>query len=276
MPQAELSRLAQERPLRVLLVHAGEPDALTWSGLVQPLRLAAKVLGPIGDALGKERVMSTCLAVLAVAGAAYLTGNRALAWLAVVAMLGLRALQRHTLLGRAMRAVADDHQAALSVGISLRFIWVMVWSIAGFVALVAGIMWGTKSGVQFSLSLIALLTWINLSAQVILIATSFIYTLDVENADRVRTRFGATTFAQRRVQAGAGRHLDLALVGHAEPAARPVGDLVQLGGVGGGKSWGGGCFRHAGVLRRWGRLAVRGVRNAGKNTLTDAVRNRGA
>ena len=58
--------------------------------------------------------------------------------------------------GRAMRAVADDHQAALSVGISLNFIWIMVWSLAGFVALVAGIMWGTKSGVQFSLSLIAL------------------------------------------------------------------------------------------------------------------------
>ena len=49
-------------------------------------------------------------------------------------------------------------------------------------------------------SLIALLLWINLSAQVILIATSFIYTLDVENTDRVRTRFGATTFAQRRVR----------------------------------------------------------------------------
>ena len=61
-----------------------------------------------------------------------------------------------TTTGRALRAVADDHQAALSVGISLRFIWVLVWSIAGFVALVAGIMWGTKSGVQFSLSLIAL------------------------------------------------------------------------------------------------------------------------
>ena len=58
--------------------------------------------------------------------------------------------------GRAMRAVADDHQAALSVGVSLNFIWVLVWSIAGFVALVAGIMWGSKSGVQFSLSLIAL------------------------------------------------------------------------------------------------------------------------
>jgi branched-chain amino acid transport system permease protein len=52
--------------------------------------------------------------------------------------------------------VADDHQAALSVGISLRFIWVLTWSIAGIVALVAGIMWGSKSGVQFSLSLIAL------------------------------------------------------------------------------------------------------------------------
>ncbi|MCA8867432.1 MAG: branched-chain amino acid ABC transporter permease [Rhodobacteraceae bacterium] len=63
---------------------------------------------------------------------------------------------QYTKQGRAMRAVADDHQAALSVGISLRFIWVLVWSIAGFVALVAGIMWGTKSGVQFSLSLIAL------------------------------------------------------------------------------------------------------------------------
>jgi branched-chain amino acid transport system permease protein len=58
--------------------------------------------------------------------------------------------------GRALRAVADDHQAALSVGIPLRNIWVIVWSVAGFVALVAGIMWGSKSGVQFSLSLIAL------------------------------------------------------------------------------------------------------------------------
>jgi len=63
---------------------------------------------------------------------------------------------QYTKQGRAMRAVADDHQAALSVGISLRFIWVVVWSVAGFVALVAGIMWGAKSGVQFSLSLIAL------------------------------------------------------------------------------------------------------------------------
>jgi branched-chain amino acid transport system permease protein len=61
-----------------------------------------------------------------------------------------------TKIGRALRAVADDHQAALSVGISLRTIWIFVWSTAGIVALVAGIVWGSKSGVQFSLSLIAL------------------------------------------------------------------------------------------------------------------------
>ena len=61
-----------------------------------------------------------------------------------------------TRIGRALRAVADDHQAALSVGISLRTIWIIVWSVAGIVALVAGIMWGAKSGIQFSLSLIAL------------------------------------------------------------------------------------------------------------------------
>jgi branched-chain amino acid transport system permease protein len=61
-----------------------------------------------------------------------------------------------TATGRALRAVADDHQAALSVGIPLKTIWVIVWSVAGFVALVAGIMWGGKAGVQFSLVLIAL------------------------------------------------------------------------------------------------------------------------
>jgi len=61
-----------------------------------------------------------------------------------------------TRIGRALRAVADDHQAALSVGISLRTIWVIVWSVSGIVALVAGVMWGAKSGIQFSLSLIAL------------------------------------------------------------------------------------------------------------------------
>lgn len=80
-------------------------------------------------------------------------------WAAAIAILLVVALtifSQYTKTGRALRAVADDHQAALTVGISLRTIWVVVWSIAGFVALVAGIMWGAKSGIQFSLSLIAL------------------------------------------------------------------------------------------------------------------------
>ena len=75
---------------------------------------------------------------------------------AIILVASLVLFSQYTKTGRALRAVADDHQAALSVGISLRTIWVIVWSIAGFVALVAGIMWGSKSGVQFSLSLIAL------------------------------------------------------------------------------------------------------------------------
>lgn len=61
-----------------------------------------------------------------------------------------------TRVGRALRAVADDHQAAQSIGIPLNQIWIIVWSVAGFVALVAGMIWGSKLGVQFSLALIAL------------------------------------------------------------------------------------------------------------------------
>jgi branched-chain amino acid transport system permease protein len=73
---------------------------------------------------------------------------------ALVAALAL--FFQYTPIGRALRAVADDHQAAMSVGIPLKVIWVIVWSVAGIVALVAGIMWGSKLGVQFSLALVAL------------------------------------------------------------------------------------------------------------------------
>ncbi len=73
---------------------------------------------------------------------------------ALVALLAL--FFQKTATGRALRAVADDHQAAQSIGIPLSTIWVIVWSVAGFVALVAGIIWGSKLGVQFSLSLVAL------------------------------------------------------------------------------------------------------------------------
>ncbi len=75
---------------------------------------------------------------------------------AAVLVAVLAVFFQRTRIGRALRAVADDHQAALSVGISLSTIWVIVWSVSGLVALVAGVMWGAKSGVQFSLSLIAL------------------------------------------------------------------------------------------------------------------------
>jgi branched-chain amino acid transport system permease protein len=73
---------------------------------------------------------------------------------ALVALLAL--FFQKTVTGRALRAVADDHQAAQSIGIPLSRIWVIVWSVAGIVALVAGIIWGSKLGVQFSLSLLAL------------------------------------------------------------------------------------------------------------------------
>jgi branched-chain amino acid transport system permease protein len=73
---------------------------------------------------------------------------------ALVAALSL--FFQKTATGRALRAVADDHQAAQSIGIPLSRIWIIVWSVAGFVALVAGMIWGSKLGVQFSLSLVAL------------------------------------------------------------------------------------------------------------------------
>ena len=72
-------------------------------------------------------------------------------------LVGLLALFfQKTATGRALRAVADDHQAAQSIGIPLNHIWVIVWSVAGVVALVAGMVWGAKLGVQFSISQVAL------------------------------------------------------------------------------------------------------------------------
>lgn len=63
---------------------------------------------------------------------------------------------QYTRIGRALRAVADDHQAAMSVGIPLNQIWVIVWAVSGLVALVAAMVWGTKLGVQFSIAFVAL------------------------------------------------------------------------------------------------------------------------
>jgi len=76
--------------------------------------------------------------------------------MAAILVVVLAVFFHGTRVGRALRAVADDHEAALSIGISLKNIWTIVWSVAGLVGIVAGIVWGAKSGVQFSLSLIAL------------------------------------------------------------------------------------------------------------------------
>jgi branched-chain amino acid transport system permease protein len=78
------------------------------------------------------------------------------ALIAAVLVILLSVFFQKTTTGRALRAVADDHQAAQSIGIPLNRIWVIVWCVAGVVALVAGMIWGSKLGVQFSLATVAL------------------------------------------------------------------------------------------------------------------------
>ena len=76
--------------------------------------------------------------------------------IAAMLVVALSLFFQKTSTGRALRAVADDHQAAQSIGIPLNRIWVIVWFVAGITALVAGIIWGSKMGVQFSLTTVAL------------------------------------------------------------------------------------------------------------------------
>jgi branched-chain amino acid transport system permease protein len=78
------------------------------------------------------------------------------AGIAAALVSGLALFFQYTRTGRALRAVADDHQAALAVGIPLQHIWAIVWAVAGFVALVAGLLWGARNGVQYALTFIAL------------------------------------------------------------------------------------------------------------------------
>jgi branched-chain amino acid transport system permease protein len=78
------------------------------------------------------------------------------ALIAALLVISLSIFFQKTATGRALRAVADDHQAAQSIGIPLDRIWVIVWCVAGITALVAGIIWGSKLGAQFSLSTVAL------------------------------------------------------------------------------------------------------------------------
>jgi len=78
------------------------------------------------------------------------------AFLASLLVAALALFFQKTRIGRALRAVADDHQAALAVGIPLQHIWAIVWAVAGFVALVAGLIWGVRNGVQYALTFVAL------------------------------------------------------------------------------------------------------------------------
>jgi len=80
----------------------------------------------------------------------------AAAGVAAVLVAVLAIFFNRTRIGRALRAVADDHQAALAVGIPLRQIWTIVWAVAGAVALVAGLLWGARNGVQYALTFVAL------------------------------------------------------------------------------------------------------------------------
>jgi branched-chain amino acid transport system permease protein len=115
---------------------------LIWGTEVRPLDLGLKD-EPIESVLERLNIVISKFDLTAAAVAGVL-----------VAVLAV--FFNKTRIGRALRAVADDHQAALAVGIPLKQIWAIVWSVAGFVALVAGLMWGARNGVQFALTFVAL------------------------------------------------------------------------------------------------------------------------
>jgi branched-chain amino acid transport system permease protein len=116
---------------------------LFWGTEPRPLNLGIED-APISWLLERHNVMVSSFDVMAALAAGVL-----------VALLAV--FFNRTRIGRALRAVADDHQGALAVGIPLKQIWAIVWSVAGFVALAAGLLWGARSsGVQFALTFTAL------------------------------------------------------------------------------------------------------------------------
>jgi branched-chain amino acid transport system permease protein len=145
-----LRHLVNQSPVALLMATLGISYFLDGSGQIvwgndiykidlglpkEPMIVAQQVFEG-GVLVSREDLVAACIAA------------------ALVSALAL--FFQRTATGRALRAVADDHQAAQSIGIPLNRIWVIVWSVAGFVALVAGLVWGSKLGVQFSLSQIAL------------------------------------------------------------------------------------------------------------------------
>ena len=117
------------------IVFGGDPKVMIADQLYLPSGASIKTLGGFVQ-MQKIDIAAAIIASLMVAG--------------------LAVFFQKTRIGRALRAVADSHRAALSVGISLEYIWVMVWFAAGIVALATGIMWGARSDVSFALEIIAL------------------------------------------------------------------------------------------------------------------------
>ena len=115
---------------------------LMWGAEVQRLDLGIEDV-PMGSLLNNFNIIVSKFDVVA-------------ACICAILVTCLALFFSRTKIGRALRAVADDHQAALAVGIPLQHIWGIVWAVAGFVAMVAGLLWGSRNGVQFSLTFVAL------------------------------------------------------------------------------------------------------------------------
>ena len=115
---------------------------LTWGSTVRKLELGIEDV-PLQSMLDATGIAVSQFDLIA-------------ALICAVLVAALAVLFSKTKIGRALRAVADDHQAALAVGIPLQYIWAVVWTVAGFVALVAGLLWGARNGVQFALTFVAL------------------------------------------------------------------------------------------------------------------------
>jgi len=115
---------------------------LTWGSTVRKLELGIEDV-PLQSMLDATGIAVSQFDLIA-------------ALICAILVAALAVLFSKTKIGRALRAVADDHQAALAVGIPLQYIWAVVWTVAGFVALVAGLLWGARNGVQFALTFVAL------------------------------------------------------------------------------------------------------------------------
>ena len=115
---------------------------LMWGSTVRPLELGIEDV-PLQWMLDRTGIAISQFDLVA-------------ALICAVLVAALAVMFSKTKIGRALRAVADDHQAAQAVGIPLQYIWAIVWTVAGFVALVAGLLWGSRNGVQFALTFVAL------------------------------------------------------------------------------------------------------------------------